>query len=528
MIVQELLTKLGYTVDDKGVEKYKKSVFDLKKLIGGVAIGAGFAKLAKESLNAAMEMEDLQANFEVLLGSAEQAGVLSESLIDFANKTPYALSEISDVTKTLLSYDIGIGDTQKYLQQLGDIALGSSEKMRSLGNVMGFVAASGQLTAQSNLQFIRAGFNPLVTLANMTGKTTAEMQDLMSKGAITFDHLAAAMEHATQEGGKFYGGMDKGGQTLSAAFMQMIDAVTNQLGAVAAVFFPYIKQAFKAIEGIDLSWLPPMVEVVVNQLKSAVNWVTQFADVAKIAYPALIGVFGVKMLAMMKATAAATLLNNIRLAGFRATAITAELAFRRMGASMKASIVGLLNPINLAIAGVVAMWVAANKIKKDLRTKLEQQEDRMWEERYLQFGGDNDPLMQQNKRTLAYAQEQLKAIEQRRNAGEKVSKEEIARITKEKQVAEDWLNNIEKARRRVLGISEGDALQASLKTASSMTKKTIQSNQKQISFDTNINVDVKTPGGRSGLSAGATKDIAEQAVRAAFSVQLQKLLISAV
>ena len=79
--------------------------------------------------------------------------------------------------------------------------MGDKEKLGGLSLVFGQVASAGKMQGQDLMQFINAGFNPLKELQKMTGKTYAELQDMMSKGRIGFDAVAAAIAHATSEGG---------------------------------------------------------------------------------------------------------------------------------------------------------------------------------------------------------------------------------------------------------------------------------------------------------------------------------------
>ena len=69
---------------------------------------------------------------------------------------------------------------------------------------MGQVSASGKMMGQDLMQFINAGFNPLKELQKMHPELTYEkLQEAMSKGAISADMVASAIEHATAEGGQF-------------------------------------------------------------------------------------------------------------------------------------------------------------------------------------------------------------------------------------------------------------------------------------------------------------------------------------
>lgn len=262
MIVRELLTRLGYQVDESGIKKAEDKLSGLKKLAAGLALGAGLYKLGEAAISTASDMENLNTNFEVLLGSAEKAKGFSDFLVDFAAKTPYALGALGDVAKGLISYDIPLQDTKKYLGQLGDIALGSEDKMKSLGIVLGQVASNGKLQGQDLLQFINAGFNPLSEMAKLSWKSMASLRKDMEKGNFTFDMVRQTMEVATSKGGRFFQGMAKGAGTLSGMWRTVKDTMNLGLASIAKAFFPLMKKVMDVLSKIDFSALAAIGESV--------------------------------------------------------------------------------------------------------------------------------------------------------------------------------------------------------------------------------------------------------------------------
>ena len=110
---------------------------------------------------------------------------------------------------------------------------------------------------QDLLQFINAGFNPLKELEAMTGKSYKELQELMSKGEITFDHVAAAMANATGEGGKFHGMMEKQSQTLGGRWSTMVDTIQQK----ALSLFDKIAEPLKGLLDIVNMIIPPIASV---------------------------------------------------------------------------------------------------------------------------------------------------------------------------------------------------------------------------------------------------------------------------
>ena len=179
------------------------------------------------------QAEQTSVAFTTLVGSEEKAAGILKEINDFAAKTPYGNLDLTDNAKTMLNFGVQADKVNGYLRQLGDIAAGDKNKLGSLSLVFGQVASAGKMSGQDLLQFINAGFNPLKELEKMTGKTYAELQDMMSKGQIGFDAVAAAINHATSEGGAFAGMSDKLSQTVSGKFNRQLLTCSMRLSPLS-------------------------------------------------------------------------------------------------------------------------------------------------------------------------------------------------------------------------------------------------------------------------------------------------------
>lgn len=215
-----------------------------------VLISAGIG--AVTSLGA--QAEQTSVAFTTLVGSEEKAAGILKQINEFAAKTPYSNLDLVDNAKTMLNFGVEADKVNGYLRQLGDIAGGDKTKLSSLSLVFGQVASAGKMSGQDLLQFINAGFNPLKELQKMTGKTYAELQDMMSKGQIGMDAVAAAINHATSAGGAFAGMSDKLSQTVSGKFSTLVGNVQQ----AAVDIFEQIKPIVNDIMDLFLAIVPPI------------------------------------------------------------------------------------------------------------------------------------------------------------------------------------------------------------------------------------------------------------------------------
>lgn len=271
------------------------------------------------------QAEQTSVAFKSLVGSEEKAAGILKEINDFAAKTPYGNLDLIDNAKTMLNFGVQADKVNGYLRQLGDIASGDKNKLGSLSLVFGQVASAGKMSGQDLLQFINAGFNPLKELEKMTGKTYAELQDMMSKGQIGFDAVAAAINHATSEGGAFAGMSDKLSQTVSGKFSTLVGNVQQ----AAVDMFNEIKPIVNDIMDLFLAIVPPIASairgifsVIAGVIGFIVNWKTELGLLAAvvavgtiafsahaIAIGAVAAIQGVVTIATNAWTAAQLLLN---------------------------------------------------------------------------------------------------------------------------------------------------------------------------------------------------------------------------
>ena len=169
-------------------------------------IGAGFAgyftvsalkDFGKAVINARGEIESFQISFDTLIGNKDKAAAFFAELKDFAVKTPLLLNDLAKGGQLLLGFGVDLDKVMPTLKQIGDISMGNADRFNSLTLAFAQMSATGKLMGQDLLQMVNAGFNPLKTMSETTGKSMETLKDEMSKGAISADMVAKAFEDAT-------------------------------------------------------------------------------------------------------------------------------------------------------------------------------------------------------------------------------------------------------------------------------------------------------------------------------------------
>ena len=213
-----------------------------------VGVTAPLTALATAGVKYNATMESYLANLTTLLGGNQQeAQKLLDTLKEMANTTPYEATDLVKATQKMMAFGISADDSLKYLQMLGDIAMGDANKMDSLTLAFSQIASSGKATMEDINQMIDQGFNPLTIIAQKTGESMGELRDRVSAGGVSFEEIAGAFETATSKGGTFYQSMDKASQTTEGKISTLKDGFNTALGSMTESLLPFVTEA---VEGL--------------------------------------------------------------------------------------------------------------------------------------------------------------------------------------------------------------------------------------------------------------------------------------
>ena len=304
-----------------------------------VAISAGIGAVSKLG----MQAQTTATSFEVLLGSQQESAAMLDEINEYAKVSPYDRLGAQDAAKTMLGFGVAAEDVIGDLKMLGDVAGGDNNRLRQLALVFGQISSAGKLQGQDLLQLINAGYNPLLDIAALTGKSMAEVRDEMTKGNVSIDMVRAAFVRATSEGGRYYGMIDKISETASGKFGEMKDTFVEVGLALYNVIEPMVIPALETATSL----LEHLISVI-NFLAKPVQWVI---DLFKNGNPVVLGIT-----AAVAAYTAATLVSSRVLQGYTLKEmlhfkllLMQEKAQRLLNAVMKA------NPVGLAVAGIAAL-----------------------------------------------------------------------------------------------------------------------------------------------------------------------------
>lgn len=223
-----------YKDDAKDVAETNKGIAISWKKALAIIGGAGVLKaLGSEIIRVRGEFQAADTAIQTLLGSKEKADVLMKQVREYAKISPLEFSDVTKATQMMLGFNIEAEKVPRYLQAIGDVSMGDTQRFSSLTLAFSQMSAAGKLMGQDLNQMINAGFNPLQQISEKTGKSIATLKEEMSKGAISAEMVQQAFIDATSAGGKFYNMSENASKTINGQLSMMqdaMDAAFNELG----------------------------------------------------------------------------------------------------------------------------------------------------------------------------------------------------------------------------------------------------------------------------------------------------------
>lgn len=248
--------------------------FGLNNILGAastaISVASKIGSAIGNTMQAALDRQQLQVSFDVLTGSKAAGGKLTKELVDLQQNTILG-TEVFKNAQTMLGFGFKDTEVVDNLRMLGDVSMGDAEKLNSLTLAFSQIRSAGKLQGQDLLQLINAGFNPLEEMSKRTGKSIGTLKDEMSQGNITFEMVQQAFHDATGEGGKF--------NNMLGTIAKTDAGMKAQLGGAFEELKIKVGNAFSPLThfGLELATkLLPVMENMVNPLaegvRKAVSW----------------------------------------------------------------------------------------------------------------------------------------------------------------------------------------------------------------------------------------------------------------
>lgn len=206
----------------------------------GTVMANVFSKLGSAALSAAegfissgieynAQIEKYTTGFTNMLGSAEAAQQVMSQIQEDAAKTPFDVESLTKANQYLISAGENASYARNTIMALGDAVSatgGGNDELNRMSQNLQQIANTGKATTADIKQFAYAGIDVYGILADYTGKSTAEVQNMI----ISYDLLTQALQAASEEGGRYYGSMDTQSQTMNGRVSTLKDNVKQLAG----------------------------------------------------------------------------------------------------------------------------------------------------------------------------------------------------------------------------------------------------------------------------------------------------------
>lgn len=175
------------------------------------------------------QIEKYTTGFTNMLGSAQAAQEAMQAIQEDAARTPFDVASLTQANQLLISAGENAEYSRKVINALGDAVSatgGSSAELSRMAANLQQIANVGKASAIDIKQFAYAGINVYQVLADYTGKSVQEVQNM----TISYDLLSQALIAASEEGGRYYNAMDTQSQTMNGRISTLKDNVSQLAG----------------------------------------------------------------------------------------------------------------------------------------------------------------------------------------------------------------------------------------------------------------------------------------------------------
>lgn len=284
MTIRELITFLGFKIDNGTLKEYERKVESAKKkssdlsnavggigkavkLIGGVAAAAGITALGKSILDTTGEVEQYRVTLGTMIGDQEKANQIIHDLDYSPVSDFYGTAAAIGGLQGMVTFGMQAEDASETLTRLGDIAQGNGEAFKSLSLNMGQVFAKGKADATDLKQFVGQGFDVVGEVSKMTGKSRAEIE----KAGVSYEMCAKALEHITGEGGKYNKMLEKQSKTLPGLVKQFQSLTAAIKEGIGSNVIDRIKDIMSAVLNLGRSMQDNIVAVGTKAFEAILN-----------------------------------------------------------------------------------------------------------------------------------------------------------------------------------------------------------------------------------------------------------------
>lgn len=250
---------------DRTSKAYGTQSGHLERLIKKMAIYASFSMVG----NFLTSVREVTAQFELqrvslgaILQDANKGEQIFSQIKQFALNSPLSILDMTRYTKQLAAYKIEYDELFEMTKRFADISAGLGVDYQRIVLAAGQTRTATHLRASELRQFTELGVPLLeelsIKLSKMNGEmvSTAEVMDMISKRAISWELVKEVLYDMTDAGGVFYNMQIQQGNTLYGLWQKLGDAASvmyEQIGNTGWVNSG-MKEAIQLLTELMRNW----------------------------------------------------------------------------------------------------------------------------------------------------------------------------------------------------------------------------------------------------------------------------------
>lgn len=218
---------------EKVKKQFEAGSVAIGNIISGLVtkIASAGKDLIKQGISYNAQIQTYRTGLTNMLGDADKANTALENIKQDAARTPFDTASLVKANQ----YLIGAGENAEYSRKtilaLGDAVSatgGTSVELERMAQNLQQVANVGKASSVDIKQFAFAGINIYQVLADYTGKSIQDVQNM----TISYDLLTKSLQAAAEEGGRYYNSMETQSETFNGSLSTLKDNASQLLGTV--------------------------------------------------------------------------------------------------------------------------------------------------------------------------------------------------------------------------------------------------------------------------------------------------------
>lgn len=264
-----LKANLSADLIKSGLNTIISGIKSIGNAMGNLVIQGGFDR--------AMNIEQAQFKLKGLGHDTEAIDGIMKNALASVKGTAYALDDAVTISASLVASGIKQGDDlERALKLVGDASAISGRSLTEMGNIFNKVATAGKLSGEEVNQLHQSGIPIIQLLANTMGKSTEEIQKMVSAGKIGFAEFQDAVEK----------GMGGSALTIGQTFTGARDNLKTSFARMGAEILTPFTESLTPALGLITNLIDDVASGTVENIESRVS---EIGDIVKTAVSGLIG-----------------------------------------------------------------------------------------------------------------------------------------------------------------------------------------------------------------------------------------------